>query len=138
MPATRPLFVGLALLFATLPLAAQRASADSSRAEPDSATVAAGKALFEGRALCASCHGLHGEGMLGPTTQLNAGKPKWLHHDGSLAGIISVITHGVDADHSESGQVMPPRGGARLTDAQIRQVAAYVRQLHTQAPPPPP
>jgi len=42
----------------------------------------------------------------------------------------AVITAGVDADHSTSGQVMPPRGGSRLTDAQVRQVAAYVLHLH--------
>lgn len=99
---------------------------------PDSATVAAGRQLFEGRGLCATCHGIAGEGMLGPTTVLHAGKDSWLHHDGTLAGIVQVITTGVDADHSKSGQVMPPRGGSRLTDAQVRQVAAYVLHLHRQ------
>ncbi|HET9066648.1 MAG TPA: cytochrome c [Gemmatimonadales bacterium] len=101
---------------------------------PDSATIEAGKLLYEGRGLCMGCHGGAGEGMLGPTTQLNAGKEKWLHHDGSLAAIIKVISTGIDADHSVSGQVMPARGGSRLTDAQVRAVAAYVQVLHTRAP----
>lgn len=101
---------------------------------PDSATIAAGKLLFEGRGLCMGCHGAAGEGMLGPTTQLNAEKEKWLHHDGSLEAIIKVIASGIDADHSVSGQVMPARGGSRLTDAQIRAVAAYVQVLHKNSP----
>jgi len=103
-------------------------------APPDSATIAAGKQLYEGRGLCLGCHGSAGEGMLGPTTQLNAGKEKWLHHDGSLEAIIKVISTGIDAGHSVSGQVMPPRGGSGLNDAQVRAVAAYVQVLHTRAP----
>ena len=96
---------------------------------PDSAAVAAGKAIFEGRGLCFSCHGLKGEGMLGPTTRLDSTKT-WLHHDGSLAQIARVIKSGVDANMSKSGQEMPPTGGARLNDAQVAQVAAYVWTLH--------
>ncbi len=118
------------LCLATPALVAQQATPTP----PDSATIAAGKMLFEGRGLCMGCHGAAGEGMLGPTTQLNAGKAKWLHHDGSLDAIITVISTGIDADHSASGQVMPARGGSRLTDAQIRAVAAYVQVLHSHAP----
>ena len=116
----------LAVLVALLPATIRAQDA----AAPDSATVAAGRQLFEGRGLCATCHGIAGEGMLGPTTTLHAGKTKWLHHDGSLEGVVAVIPAGVGADHSTSGQVMPPRGGSRLTDAQVRQVAAYVLHLH--------
>ncbi len=119
-----------ALLLTAMPLAAQRAAS----ATPDSATIAAGKLLFEGRGICFTCHGMQGEGMLGPTTVLNANKPKWLHHDGTLKAIIALIKSGVDADHSVSGQVMAPGGGGRLTDAQIAQVAAYVMVLHRQRP----
>lgn len=108
------------------PMAAQQPNP----ARPDSALIAAGKAIYGGRGLCVGCHGVDGEGMLGETTQLDAGKPKWLHHDGTLAGIITVITNGVDGEKSVSGQVMPARGGSRLTDAQIRAVAAYVQALH--------
>ncbi|MEO8478634.1 MAG: c-type cytochrome [Gemmatimonadota bacterium] len=118
------------LCFATPALVSQQAQ----QTPPDSALIAAGKLLFEGRGLCMGCHGTAGEGMLGPTTQLNAGKEKWLHHDGSLEAIIKMISTGIDAGHSVSGQVMPARGGSRLTDAQIRAVAAYVQVLHAQAP----
>lgn len=122
----------VALLFsAALPLIGQQAKPTP----PDSATIAAGKRLYQGRGLCMSCHGTAGEGMLGPTTQLNAGKEKWLHQDGSLEAIIKLIVSGIDADHSVSGQVMPARGGSRLTDKQIRAVAAYVQVLHHTPPP---
>lgn len=96
---------------------------------PNAASVAAGKAIFEGRGLCFSCHGLKGEGMLGPTTKLDSTKT-WLHHDGSLAGIAALIKAGVDGNKSKSGQEMPPTGGARLTDEQVNQVAAYVWMMH--------
>lgn len=101
---------------------------------PDSATIAAGQKIFEGRGLCFSCHGKAGEGMLGPTTRLTAAK-EWLHHDGSLAGIAAVITAGIDAEHSKGGTVMPPLGGARLNPTQVQQVAAYVWSLHRRKEP---
>lgn len=101
-------------------------------ATPDTAAIRQGKVIFEGRGLCASCHGRSGEGILGPSTRLNASKTKWLHNDGTLAGLIAVITAGVSEEHSEIGTPMPPRGGARLTDAQVNQVAAYVQHLHGQ------
>jgi mono/diheme cytochrome c family protein len=120
MTGYRILFV---FMLAAVPLSAQQAS------EPAAATVAAGKAIFEGRGLCFSCHGLKGEGMLGPTTKLDSTKT-WLHHDGSLAGIAALIKAGVDGNKSKSGQEMPPTGGARLTDEQVNQVAAYVWMMH--------
>jgi mono/diheme cytochrome c family protein len=118
---TRRLLV-LLVLVAPAPLLAQEAV-------PDSAAVAAGKAIYEGRGLCYSCHGLKGEGMLGPTTRLDSTKT-WLHHDGSLRAIAALIKSGVDGNKSKSGQEMPPGGGARLNDEQIAQVAAYVWTLH--------
>lgn len=127
---------GLRILAATLLLtcpAAAGAQQVTDTLPPDSATVAAGKQIYEGRGLCQTCHGRNGEGMLGPTTRLDAQK-KWLHQDGSLQGIIAVITSGVSADKSASGTVMPPRGGTRLTDLQVRQVAAYVQTLHRRKP----
>jgi mono/diheme cytochrome c family protein len=100
----------------------------------DSATIAAGQRLFEGRGLCATCHGKQGEGLLGPTLRLNAGKDSWLHTDGSRAAIVALIKGGLDASVTKSGISMPPRGGGRITDAQVDQVAAYVLILHTKKP----
>jgi mono/diheme cytochrome c family protein len=125
----------LALLAATLlasPAIAAAQGATPVAAAPDTATIRQGREIFEGRGLCASCHGRNGEGVLGPSTRLNAGKVKWLHNDGTLTGLIAVINAGVSEDQSEVGTPMPPRGGARLTDEQVNQVAAYVLQLHRQ------
>lgn len=119
---------GSALAMAPAAVSAQAAPT------PDSAAVRAGKALYEGRGLCASCHGKNGEGILGPTLQLNAGKKIWLHSDGSLHSIVALIKSGLEPSVTESGITMPARGGARLTDAQVEQVAAYVIQLHRSAP----
>lgn len=118
--------VATALIFVASPMRAQQAPPSQA---PDAAAVAAGKVIFEGRGLCYSCHGVKGEGMLGPTTRLDSAKT-WLHHDGTLAGIAALIKGGVDGNKSKSGQEMPPRGGARLTDEQVAQVAAYVWTLH--------
>lgn len=118
----------LALLLGAAPLAAQA---------PDSAMVAAGKVLFEGRGLCATCHGKQGEGILGPELRLHAGK-KWLHSDGSTEALVALVSGGIEASRTRTGIAMPPRGGARLSDAQVRQVVAYVRHLHATTPPPTP
>ncbi|MES2123515.1 MAG: cytochrome c [Gemmatimonadota bacterium] len=98
---------------------------------PDSSAVriAQGKRLFESKGLCFSCHGKAGEGQLGPTTRLDAGKV-WIHTKGSQAEIIQLIKSGIESEKSQSGTAMPPRGGSRLTDAEVELVAAYVLELH--------
>lgn len=118
----------------TIALVAAPLAAQDKAPTLDPAKVSAGKAIFEGRGLCFSCHGMNGEGILGPTTRLNATKEKWLHHDGTLAGVIAFIKRGVDEEQSKSGQIMPPLGGSKLNDAQVEQVASYVLHLHRQQP----
>ncbi|MGH7594524.1 MAG: c-type cytochrome [Gemmatimonadales bacterium] len=86
-----------------------------------------GRALFEGKGLCFSCHGKDGAGVLGPSTRL-AGRAL-VHTKATLADVAALIKSGVDSAHSVSGQVMPPRGGSRLTDAQVDAVAQYVLEL---------
>ncbi len=122
----------LAVTLLVTPAIGVAQQAPGQQAAPDTAAIRQGKVLFEGRGLCASCHGRAGEGVLGPSTRLNAGKEKWLHNDGTIAGLVAVITAGVSEEHSEMGTPMPPRGGARLTDEQVTQVAAYVLHLHGQ------
>lgn len=125
----------LRFLFATVTLAATALpSTARSQAPADSAMIAAGQRIFEGRGLCATCHGKQGEGLLGPTLRLNAGKTGWLHTNGSREAIVALIKSGLDASVTKSGISMPPRGGARLTDAQVEQVTAYVLVLHTKQP----
>lgn len=121
----------LRFLLATVLLATTALPATARGQSPaDSATIAAGQRIFEGRGLCATCHGKQGEGVLGPTLRLNAGKDGWLHTNGSREAIITLIKSGLDPSVTKSGISMPPRGGGRLTDAQVDQVAAYVLVLH--------
>ena len=103
------------------PIAAQ------SPASSDTGLVALGRKLFEGKGLCFSCHGKNGEGVLGPTTRL-AGR-KLVHTKISAGDIAALIKAGVDSAHSTSGNVMPAKGGSRLSDTEVDAIAAYVLQL---------
>jgi glucose/arabinose dehydrogenase/mono/diheme cytochrome c family protein len=98
---------------------------------PEGATremVLLGGRIFRGEvggAPCMGCHGMTGQGsVLGPA--LN-GK-KWLWSDGSFAGITKTINDGV-AQPKEYRSPMPAKGGAQLTDEQVKAVGAYVWSL---------
>ncbi len=119
----------LPLLAAALIAAPAKASAQS----PADSAATKGRTLFEGKGLCFSCHGKGGEGALGPTTRL-AGRPL-VHTKPTIDDISSLIKSGVDSAHSRSGQVMPARGGSRLTDEEVAAVAAYVVQLQRNSKP---
>jgi len=86
-----------------------------------------GQLLFEGPGLCVSCHGQDGGGVTGNAVDLTDGA--WKHSDGSFDGILAQIKSGVPKEHSESGNGMPQRGASRLTENQLRAVAAYVWSL---------
>jgi mono/diheme cytochrome c family protein len=102
-------------------------------ADSDAVRAARGRSLFEGRGLCFSCHGKDGEGMLGPTTIL-AGRAL-VHAKPTVAAVAALIKSGVDSAHSTSGQVMPARGGSRLSDADVDAVAQYVLELQSRKKP---
>ena len=112
-----------------------RTSAAAAQTVGDSGSerAARGRLLFEGKGLCFSCHGKDGEGMLGPATRL-AGRPL-VHVKPTAAAIAELIKSGVDSTHSTSGQVMPARGGSRLSDADVDAVAQYVLELATRKKP---
>jgi mono/diheme cytochrome c family protein len=120
----RPLLAALAASFAVCapvrPLQAQ--TSDSA-----AILVQRGKQLFEGRGLCFSCHGLKGEGLLGPDTRLAGRKLRYSKPE--LASLISLIKSGVDSTRSQSKLLMPPMGGARLSDPEVRSLASYVLEL---------
>ena len=108
------------------------AAATSARAAQDSITpamIALGQRIFRGQvggSLCMACHGLDARGApgLGP----NLTDDQWLHGDGSLQFLHTIIRTGVP-NPKEGGAPMPPYGGAPLTEAQLRAVAAYVYSL---------
>jgi mono/diheme cytochrome c family protein len=89
------------------------------------ATIAQGKKLFSSDGLCFSCHGPEAKGLVGP--DLTDGI--WLIGKGSFDEIVARILEGVPAGKSKSGVIMPPKGGAKLKDEQVRAVAAYVWSL---------
>jgi mono/diheme cytochrome c family protein len=107
------------------PLTAQKT--DSLPAGVTAAVIADGQKIYGGAGLCAACHGPQARGIngLGP----NLTDAEWLHSDGTYEALVAQITAGVPAARSKSGVAMPPKGGAALTDAQIRAVAAYVWSL---------
>lgn len=86
--------------------------------------VSEGAKIFRGPGLCVACHGPEGKGVPGLGADLTTGR--WLHTDGSYEGIVDLVQKGTT---SEGGVVMPPKGGASLSEAQIRAVAAYVWSL---------
>ncbi|HUI20730.1 MAG TPA: c-type cytochrome [Methylocella sp.] len=87
--------------------------------------VALGAHIFRGEVAggtCAGCHGTNGEGSpLGPSLR----SAKWLWGDGSLASITQIIDTGVSNPKQYRG-VMPPKGGAELSQSDVKAVAAYV------------
>jgi mono/diheme cytochrome c family protein len=84
-----------------------------------------GRRVFTGKGLCTACHGPAGRGTpLGP----DLGDGEWLHVPATVEAIDSLIRAGV-AKPKKYPAPMPPRGGARLSDAEVRAVARYVHRL---------
>jgi mono/diheme cytochrome c family protein len=111
---------------------ASNAMAPSGSALPAGVTmemVAAGDSLFNAPRSCNGCHGKGGmNGRNGP----NLTTGKYEHIDGSYASIVKIVTEGIPKDsikHPEHRFPMRPRGGHDYTDAQIRNLAAYVWTL---------
>jgi mono/diheme cytochrome c family protein len=92
---------------------------------------ALGERIYTGKvggALCASCHGHDGRGVpaLGPDLT----DRQWLHGDGSLEFLRTIISTGV-AKPRKSGVPMPPYGGVPLTPEQLEALATYVYTLRS-------
>lgn len=81
-----------------------------------------GRDIFRGRGLCHTCHGENAAGNIGP----NLTGDEWLHTKGSYLSIVAQVLSGTPASLSRTGVMMPPRGGANLSDADVHAVAAYV------------
>ena len=95
----------------------------------DPATIALGRKVFEGKsggAICFTCHGMNAKGTPGLGPDLT--DDKWLHGDGTVAFIDSIVRNGITKP-KQSAAPMPPMGGAKLSDEQIKAVGAYVFSL---------
>jgi len=118
-------FVMVAILAAAAETAAQMP--DSLPPGVTSQMVRNGQLLFEGPGLCTSCHGRDGKGTIGTGADLT--DDVWSHSDGSFTAILDQIKSGVPKEHSAGGSQMPERGASRLTENQLRAIAAYVWTL---------
>ena len=96
-------------------------------AEFTDAMVQEGSQIYAGAGICAACHGVDGTGAIGPDLT----DAEWLIGDGEYEQLVTQILRGVSAAEAtfRQGAIMPPKGGAAITDAQVRAVAAYVWTL---------
>jgi mono/diheme cytochrome c family protein len=87
--------------------------------------VAQGEMLYGSTGNCFACHAPDASGTpLAPA--LN--DPTWIHIDGSFESIVAITVAGV-LQPVQYPAAMPPRGGAPLSDEQIRQISAYIYTL---------
>lgn len=91
------------------------------------AMVEDGNSIFAGRGICTTCHGRDATGM--PSLGSDLTDEEWIHSDGSYEGIVQTIMDGVTVSASTVGTPMPPKGGAAISDDQVKAVAAYVWTL---------
>ena len=107
-----------------------RAAAPRPAARPETVTdamVEEGQQIYAGAGICAVCHGPDATGDIGP----NLTDAEWLIGDGEYEQIVTQILEGVSAADATNplGAIMPPKGGAAITEAQVRAVAAYIWTL---------
>jgi mono/diheme cytochrome c family protein len=87
--------------------------------------VQEGNRVYHQQGICYTCHGPNGEGTpLGP--RLN--DQDWLLITGRYEEIMDIVRTGVP-NPVQYPAPMPPMGGASLSDAQLRAVAAYIFAL---------
>jgi mono/diheme cytochrome c family protein len=117
----RAVTIALPFLLCAAPVAAQQ---DAAR--PDQVTESAierGRRLYFGSGGCNSCHG---PGATGDTVAPPLTGALWFNGPGTYDWLVLHITRGVPAHKSMAGVAMPARGVSGLSDAQVRDVAAYV------------
>lgn len=107
------------------PTAPQAPSEAPAAEASSSALIARGDAVFHGPGNCYACHGSKGVGLVGP----NLTDSEWVHSKGTLEEIEAQINHGVTKEESKSGIPMPPKGGAAISDEDVKACAAYVYSL---------
>jgi mono/diheme cytochrome c family protein len=129
---TRSWHGAIALMLLALPLGAQV----TPRARPAGVTDSAiswGKALFHGSARCDRCHGLGGRGTAyGP----DLADGVWWHGPGSYDWLVREVAHGIPANLTVTGDPMPSRGAAPMSQVDVQAVAAYVWAISHPAQPP--
>jgi glucose/arabinose dehydrogenase/cytochrome c553 len=92
------------------------------------ADIETGRRIFVGELKGGTCSGCHGSDGHGSSAGPGLAGPKWLWSDGSVGGLAATITRGVAEPRNATGP-MPAKGGADLTEGDIRNLAAYVWTL---------
>ncbi len=92
-----------------------------------------GSRIFWGEAVGGTCSGCHGSDGKGSTVGPNLTSGEWSWGDGSWQAIAATIDRGVMRPRHSDG-AMPPRGGAPLSEADVRAVAAFVWAISHQRP----
>ncbi|MDX2192082.1 MAG: cytochrome c [Gemmatimonadales bacterium] len=86
--------------------------------------IAKGKTVFTSSGLCFACHGMNAEGGVGPKLVGHT----FLHSGGSYDEIVTFVMNGVEPAKAKYGAKsgMPARGGSKISDDDVKAVAAYV------------
>ena len=92
------------------------------------AEVALGDSIFHGQAAGGTCFTCHGQDAKGTTLAPDLSDKTWIDGDGTYNYIVQRVTTGVPQPKQHPAP-MPPMGGASLSQAQVRAVAAYVYSL---------
>jgi glucose/arabinose dehydrogenase len=87
--------------------------------------VLRGYQVFRGEVAGGTCSGCHGSDAAGSSVGPDLTRGTWLWSDGGLEAIRATIDRGV-LKPKQSDAVMPPRGGAPLSQADLEAVAAFV------------
>ena len=87
--------------------------------------VQEGQQIFTGVGICQTCHGPNAQGT---TLAPNLTDDEWINVDGSYDAIVQVVNTGVQQPKQHPAP-MPAKGGANLTEQQVRAVAAYVYSI---------
>jgi mono/diheme cytochrome c family protein len=90
--------------------------------------IALGDSIFHGQVGGGTCSACHGQDAKGTAVAPDLTDSQWLNGDGSYQFIVNTITNGVPKP-KEHPAPMPPKGGATLTDDQVKAVAAYEYSL---------
>jgi mono/diheme cytochrome c family protein len=91
--------------------------------------LALGDSIYHGEVaggICYSCHGGDAKGTPLAPSLVDA---KWETGDGTYEFIVSRVTTGMPSPPPPYSSPMLPKGGAPLTDTQVRAVAAYVYSI---------
>jgi mono/diheme cytochrome c family protein len=90
--------------------------------------IAQGDSIFHGLVGGGTCSACHGQDAKGTAVAPDLTDQQWLNGDGSYDFMVRTITDGVPKPKQHPAP-MPPKGGAPLTDDQVKAVAAYEYSL---------